>query len=178
MTDASNAIFESLSDSVDQTAAVGRAIAAFTQPGDTVALIGELGAGKTQLVRGLAHGLGIDAATVSSPTFVLMQQYTHPRGNPVVLHIDAYRLAGLEDAESIGWDTDILSDAIVVVEWADRIADQLPDDRLEVRLSHAAQNQRGVRIQPFGAWKNRMNALRTEIKRCSTTSRDRQGAVS
>jgi len=116
-----------------QTAAVGQAIGRVAQVGDVIALYGPLGAGKTQLVRGLAEGLGLDPAAVSSPTFVLVQEYDAPapppgtgvpRGSPapagessraaggsaggtagaVLVHIDAYRLEGGADLASIGWE--------------------------------------------------------------------------
>jgi len=144
---------------VDQTLALGRVVAGYAQPGDQIALIGELGAGKTQFVRGLAQGLGIDAGVVSSPTFVLVQQYTHPSGQPVLQHVDAYRLEALDDSDSIGWGSDVFDDAIVAVEWADRLAGQLSDDRLEIHLFHDDHESRRVSIIPYGGWLARMPAL-------------------
>lgn len=117
--------------SVQDTRAVGRAIAARLRPGDVVALAGELGAGKTALVQGAAAALGV-TLTVTSPTFVLVKHLPAPV--PVV-HVDVYRLEGLAHVDHL--DEDVFApDVVTFVEWADRIAPLLPEDRLEVRLEH------------------------------------------
>lgn len=133
------------SASASQTQALGQAIARFTQVGDLIALTGELGAGKTQLVRGLAMGLGVDPAIVSSPTYVLLQVYERVPGHPLLLHVDAYRL---DDPDSIGWGSDLFDAAVVIVEWADRLQDRLPDDRLEVQMVHEPEDHRFCRWLP------------------------------
>lgn len=156
------AVWEGRSDSEQQTVAVGRAVAGLVRSGDVITLIGELGAGKTRLVRGLARGMGIDEAVVSSPTFVLVQQYSPPGNGPALVHVDAYRLDGddLDDVLSIGWGTDLYECEVVVVEWADRLAGRLPEDRLEVRLTHTeGHSSRHVSVEAHGAWRSRMAAL-------------------
>jgi len=96
--------------------------------GDVLALDGDLGAGKTQLVRGIAEGLGLDPRQVSSPTFVIVSIYEKPlpgRVFPAALlaHADAYRLSGPDDLDSVGWDAVVnAGDCVVCVEWATRIA--------------------------------------------------------
>lgn len=172
MIDEHNTI-EYVSDSVEATVAVGGAIAKSFRPGDLVGLIGELGAGKTQMVRGMAGGLHITPNRVSSPTFVFLHEYPPdliPSGNqgadsPVLTHVDAYRLSGTDDLSSIGWDGDgreLRRGAVLVVEWADRITDALGNDWLEVRLEHDDAGRR-VTLSPHGDWCARMAALRAEL---------------
>lgn len=153
-------VWQGRSESPDQTEALGVVVGRLAQVGETIALIGELGGGKTRFTRGVARGLGVDVAQVSSPTFVLVQQYSQPQGGPDLLHVDAYRLANDDDLESIGWDQDIFENAVVVVEWADRIAESLSDDRLEVRLTHGQRRDtRELLMTAYGAWRSRMAEL-------------------
>jgi tRNA threonylcarbamoyladenosine biosynthesis protein TsaE len=153
---AENQAIEYTSRSAEQTVRLGRALAALMKGGDVVAMIGQLGAGKTQLTRGLAGGLGVDPRRVSSPTFVLMSEYP---GRLPVVHIDAYRMAGLGDLESIGWSDELFDGSVTLVEWADRIADQLPADRLEITLEHAGESERLIRLTPRGEWIKRRDKL-------------------
>lgn len=158
-------VWQGHSHSSQQTEALGRTIGEVAQAGDLIAMVGELGAGKTQLVRGLVDGVGIDTATVSSPTFVLMQQYAHPSGHPVVIHMDAYRLVGEDDAESIGWGTDLFQSAVVAVEWADRLGGGMPCDRLDVCLDHVDVDRRNVLVTAHGVWCDRIDVLREAMIR-------------
>ncbi len=153
--------------SIAETMAVGRAIASVVQPGDVIGLIGELGAGKTQLVRGLVGALGIDERAVCSPTFVLMQEYA---ATLPVLHIDAYRMESLADLESTGWSAALADEAISVIEWADRVAEDLPDDRLDVRLGHGGEHERELRLTARGAWAERMGAVAQRLAPLAETA--------
>jgi tRNA threonylcarbamoyladenosine biosynthesis protein TsaE len=119
------------SDSPEQTRAVGRAIGVLASAGTFVALVGELGAGKTQLAKGLADGLGV-TGVVNSPTFVLMNEHV---GRLRLHHVDAYRLADPEEAAAAGLLDEREGEGVVVLEWADRLAGWLPNDRLEIALS-------------------------------------------
>jgi tRNA threonylcarbamoyladenosine biosynthesis protein TsaE len=119
-----------LSHNEPETLAIGRAIGAALRPGDVVAIDGPLGAGKTRLVRGIALGMGFEGSVVSSPTYVIVNEYLRPadetdfRHTPRRLfHVDAYRLSSAEDLDSLGWDRVMSSDsdAAVAIEWADRI---------------------------------------------------------
>lgn len=111
------------------TVALGRAVGRLLRAGDVVALEGELGAGKTRFVRGVCEGMGLDPSQVSSPTFVLVNEYAEraagaARSADVVplRHVDAYRLhGGAEELESIGWDRVVDGSAAVVIEWASRV---------------------------------------------------------
>jgi tRNA threonylcarbamoyladenosine biosynthesis protein TsaE len=123
-----------------------------------LALIGELGAGKTALVRGIAAGLGTPPVFVSSPTFVLVHEY---RGRLPLVHIDLYRLHTHAEAESIGLSDYFTGQAITAIEWADRFPALLPDDRLEVRLTHRSLATRKAQLVAQGP---QSLALLTRIK--------------
>jgi len=114
----------------DATMAAGRALGERLEPGDVLALVGGLGAGKTVFVKGLARGLGVSPATeVTSPTFVLVTEYA---GRLTLYHIDAYRLEHAGAFEALGADELLFGDGVCVIEWADRVAERLPADRLDV----------------------------------------------
>lgn len=148
-----------LSTSAKQTMQIGAALAKLLQPGDVVGLTGELGAGKTQFVRGMAQGMHIASTVVSSPTFVLMQEYElDDETAPVLVHIDAYRLAEQNDnlnhgaldkpadlaMATIGWEgagEEIRQGAVVAIEWANLVRDALPDDTIDVTLTHNGGNR-------------------------------------
>lgn len=121
-------------------AALGRSL----QAGDVVLLYGELGAGKTCFVRGLARGLGIDPADVSSPTFVLVQEYGPAPDRPPLVHIDAYRLTSPEDLASAGVEDLLADEAVIALEWPERLGDDLPPARIEIRLEHAGDDARSI----------------------------------
>lgn len=116
-----------------ETRAAGRALAAALGPGDVIGLVGPLGAGKTQFVKGLAAGLDVaDERGVNSPTFVLVQEY---HGRLTLYHIDAYRLARAGELAALGFDELCDAGGVVVVEWADRVESLLPDDAVRIELS-------------------------------------------
>ena len=134
-----------------ETEAIAAELAGTLAPGTLVALEGDLGAGKTRFVRGLARGLGHDAAQVSSPTFVIEHRHAAPGAVPLV-HIDAYRLRGPADLEALGWDELLASRAAVVaLEWPSRIAAALPACRVTVHLRDRGEGSREIRIEREGA---------------------------
>ena len=118
-------------DGPSATRAIGRSLGREARPGTLIALIGELGAGKTQLAKGVAEGLEVPTV-VNSPTFVLMNEHV---GRLRLYHADAYRLLEPEEALDAGLIEDRQSDGVVVVEWADRLTGWLPADRLEITMS-------------------------------------------
>lgn len=138
--------------SAHDTVELGRRLAEILRIGDVVALIGPLGAGKTQLTRGIAQGLGLDPRQVASPTFILMSEY---EGRVPLVHIDAYRIRGLSDLESIGFTDELLSRSITVIEWADRITPDLPLDHLRIELNHTEEG-REITMTGQGAFARRM----------------------
>ena len=121
----------------EDTHALGFRLALAAGPGTFLALVGDLGAGKTALVRGLGEGLAIPSR-VQSPTFLLVQ--VHEGGRLPLWHADLYRLSDLDELEILGLDEHL--DGVVAVEWADRFPDALPADRLEVRLHHDPRGRR------------------------------------
>jgi tRNA threonylcarbamoyladenosine biosynthesis protein TsaE len=128
----------------EATERVGRALAAEVQPGDCIELQGDLGAGKTCLVRGLAEGLGCDASQVSSPTFTLMHRY--PGSLADLVHIDAYRLHGHEELRDAGFDPDDPR-AVTAVEWPARAAGALPARSIRVRIEVLADTERQIQVE-------------------------------
>ena len=137
---------ERISRSPDQTFALGQALGTVLQAGDFLALTGPLGSGKTQLVKGLAAGLGVPAAEpVVSPTFVLIREYA---GRLKLYHIDAYRLHGPADLLSLGLDELIAEPgAVIAVEWADRAAAAIPAGACWIDLAHAGATSRRIRLR-------------------------------
>lgn len=118
------------SASPEQTRAIGRELGRFASPGTLLALSGELGAGKTQLAKGVAEGLGV-TSVVNSPTFVLMNEHL---GRLRLYHVDAYRLADPEEAIAAGLLDEREVDGLTVIEWADRLEGWLPLERLDLAL--------------------------------------------
>ena len=140
------------SASADETIGYGREIGQMLRPGSTVALVGELGSGKTTLVKGLALGLGVrDSREVKSPTFVIFHIYN---GRIPLYHFDLYRLEGKGDFEGIGLD-EFLSDpkAISVIEWADRAPKLLSDSDVRIELSRLSESRRQIKVYRSGSSK-------------------------
>ena len=131
-------------DSAEDTQALARRLGEQLKPGDFLALIGPLGAGKTAFVQGLARGLGSEGA-VTSPTFVLMRLH---RGRTPLAHADAYRLAGAADLDDLGL-TDWIEESVVALEWADTVPEALPGERIEVRIEYAGEGRR-LQIRGLG----------------------------
>ena len=128
--------------SESETSAVGRELAARLSAGDAVLLSGELGAGKTAFVRGLAEGLGVAAADVTSPTFTLVQEY---RGGRLTLfHVDLYRLNDPREIDDLGLD-EIAMDGVLAIEWGEKLPTAWPG-ALQVRLAHGDGDARTIVI--------------------------------
>jgi tRNA threonylcarbamoyladenosine biosynthesis protein TsaE len=129
--------------------ALGRALGRIAPPGTVVALTGPLGAGKTQLAKGVAQGLEVETV-VNSPTFVLMNEH---EGRLRLFHIDAYRLDDPEEALAAGLFDERQAAGMTVIEWADRLAGWLPAERLDIRISRVADDDRArlLVLEPHGA---------------------------
>ncbi|MCW5776336.1 MAG: tRNA (adenosine(37)-N6)-threonylcarbamoyltransferase complex ATPase subunit type 1 TsaE [Phycisphaeraceae bacterium] len=142
---------------LDDTAALGRALAGALRAGDTLALRGELGAGKTTLVRAIAEARGVAPALVSSPTFVMVNEYPPASpGEPPIVHADAYRLRGEDDLDALGWDRLADGSAVLIVEWADRVAHALPPHRTAwVTLAVTGASSRRATIEAPESWEAR-----------------------
>ena len=127
----------------EATAAAGEALALSLGPGDVVALYGELGTGKTCFVQGLARGLGVQTRA-TSPTFVLVNEY---RGRLPVHHVDAYRVAGLDELIDLGLLDLMGGDGVTLIEWADRAEPLLPARTLRVRIAGLGDDPRTLTIE-------------------------------
>ena len=134
------------SRSVEETESIAAELAQSLRGGECLALYGELGAGKTQFVRGLIRGLGGQAHSVSSPTFVLLNVYDS--GRLTVFHLDAYRVNGPEDFEAIGFGELLEHGGVVVVEWAERVQTLLPPRCIPVRITSLGPDVRSIQIGP------------------------------
>jgi tRNA threonylcarbamoyladenosine biosynthesis protein TsaE len=141
----------------ERTRDVGAAIAGLLQSRDTVLLTGDLGAGKTTLVQGVAMGLGVEDH-VASPTFTLVKEYG---GRLDVAHVDIYRLERVQDVVDLGLDELGGPDRVLLVEWGDAVQDLLPEDRLRVELTTGSDDDdRRIVITPQGrAWAARWERL-------------------
>ena len=136
---------------VAETMMVGRRLASLARPGDVIALVGPLGAGKTAFVGGLAEGLGINEP-ITSPSFVLMRRYDS--GFTPLVHVDVYRLASLGEFEDLEAYEEG-REGVVVIEWGDAIAQALPANHLTVELTPLSETERSVRLVACGDWESR-----------------------
>jgi tRNA threonylcarbamoyladenosine biosynthesis protein TsaE len=132
---------EFISHRAEQTRRAGMRLGTLLQPGDLICLVGDLGAGKTTLMQGIATGWG-SLDPVSSPTFVLVNVYRR-KGGQRLFHLDAYRLSGPGEAEDLDLDA-MLESGPMVVEWADRIAAALPQEALWVSMRYINDEQRDL----------------------------------
>lgn len=139
-----------LSESPEATAALGAGLGERLRPGDVVALGGELGAGKTVFVKGVAAGLGLDPDAVTSPTFTLAHEYRDARSRCRLFHLDLYRIDCPDAVEGIGWEEALGPRGVAVVEWADRAGAWLPAERLDIRLVVAGETARRVTVAARG----------------------------
>jgi tRNA threonylcarbamoyladenosine biosynthesis protein TsaE len=149
--------FEATLPTADDTRGFGRALASWLRAGDLVLLSGGLGAGKTTLTQGIGEGLGV-RGMVTSPTFVIARVHPSLGDGPALVHVDAYRLAGLAEVDDLDLDAS-LDESVTVVEWGQGKAEDLSDVRLEVVLRRparaadddAADESRTVSVRPVGA---------------------------
>ncbi len=118
----------------------GKLLGAQLTAGSVIGLVGDLGAGKTCFIKGLAEGLNnTPESEVTSPTFTILQEYPGP---VPLYHFDAYRLSGSSDLEAIGFEDYVGTDGVAVIEWADRISDALPREALLITIEAVSENER------------------------------------
>ncbi len=147
------------STDVEQTLRLGNLLGALLTPGDVIALVGELGAGKTTLVKGIAQGLGIaDKRTVKSPTFSLMHRY---EGRIPIYHFDAYRLKDTQEMFDIGSDELIYGTGVAIIEWADKVLPCLPKKYIQITITIVSNNKRCIKIKHL---RERYDKLIQDIK--------------
>lgn len=131
------------STSVEETISAGRNFAASLKPGDVVRLEGDLGAGKTHFVKGVASYFEIDESDVSSPTFTLINEYN---GSVPVYHFDCYRIEHEQEALEIGAEDYLYGNGISLVEWPEKIQGLIPVKAIKVQLKHLSENKREILI--------------------------------
>ena len=144
-------------ETAEDTRAVGRALAALLRPGDALALTGELGAGKTTFVQGVAAGLGFEGH-VASPTFTLVREY---QGRVRIHHVDVYRLERVQDVLDLGLDEATAEGGVLLVEWGDAVEGLLPVEHLVVTLTTTGPDEaRAIVVDGVGAsWRLRWEQL-------------------
>ncbi len=130
-------------DDPSATRELGERLARVAVPGDVISLIGELGAGKTQLAKGFGRGLGVPT-TVTSPSFILMAEYA---GRLPVFHLDLYRLADAAEALAGGLIDERQAEGVTLIEWAERLADALPAGRLEILIEGSGEEPRTITLR-------------------------------
>lgn len=137
------------SHSVEETLLLGERLGRLLEPGSFIALTGELGSGKTQFVRGVATGLGIDSSVpITSPTFTLLNEY---QGRIRLYHFDLYRLGGVDDTADLGFDEYFHGDGACLVEWAERLGSELPEERLDILFEYSGETERQIDFVPHGS---------------------------
>ncbi len=132
-----------ITDSVEETFSFARQLASECEAGDIICLYGTLGAGKTHFVKGFASAFGIDPSDVDSPTFVLIQEYN---GRIPIYHFDAYRIESLDEARGIGTEDYLYGDGICVIEWPEKIAGLLPEQRIDIHIEQTGAQQRSFKV--------------------------------
>ena len=140
--------WELVSTSHQHTTRLGHVIGLVLRGGETIALYGPLGAGKTALVRGIAQGLGSSPTTISSPTFVVIREYD--QGRLPLAHVDLYRIRSLRELESTGLIEHFSGQTVTAIEWADKGISALPPDRIEIALNHRAARSRTIQLSVTG----------------------------
>ena len=146
------------SGSAENTFALGAILGGAAEPGDVIALTGDLGTGKTCLTQGIARGLGVpEAYAVTSPTFTLINEYP---GRCTLYHLDVYRLGGAKDMEDMGYEEYFFGRGVTVVEWAERVREVIPETAVAVYISYIDDNTREFVIKaPDGAMRKIIKAL-------------------
>ncbi len=137
-----------LSGSPEETHRLGVRLGALLQPGDFVGLVGDLGAGKTHLVRGVAEGAGVSRSEVASPTFAIVYPY---RGRVPLYHADLYRLADYDELYATGFLDLVGGDGAVLVEWLDRVPEAAPREYLRITLRDTGEESRELVAEAWGS---------------------------
>ena len=136
------------SKNTSETIRIGKSIGSRLRAGDVVALVGELGAGKTQFIKGLAAGAGVGKPTyVSSPSFTLINEYP---GKVPFYHIDLFRLESQKEAEGLGLEDYLHGGGITAIEWADKIPSLLPGEMLSIHMVYTGKNTRSIEMTGKG----------------------------
>ena len=138
------------SHSVAQTHAIGQQLAKQLQPGDVLLMLGDMGAGKSELTRGIAKGLGV-TGYVTSPTFTILQ--VHDDGRMPLYHFDWYRLSDVEELYELSMDEYLYGEGVSVIEWPSRAEEAIPERYLEIELIPAGDDERIIELRPCGGFR-------------------------
>jgi tRNA threonylcarbamoyladenosine biosynthesis protein TsaE len=153
------------SDGPDATFRLGSLLGKEALGGEVIALIGDLGAGKTRLVQGLAQGLGVSDSYVNSPTFILVQVH---EGRLPLYHIDLYRLESGAEISAIGFEEYLEGEGVAAVEWADKGMSLFPSDRLTIEIHYGQESERKIILTGQGpksrAWLDKIRSGVSEVK--------------
>ncbi len=134
--------------SPEETIQLGQFIGEVLKPGSVIGLCGELGTGKTHLIKGLARGLGVDDRYyVTSPSFTIINEYP---GRIPLNHFDLYRLEEMDQMEELGYEEYFYGEGVTVIEWAEKVLPLLPENRLMIEITHLSENRRKFRITGLG----------------------------
>ncbi|MCR5136452.1 MAG: tRNA (adenosine(37)-N6)-threonylcarbamoyltransferase complex ATPase subunit type 1 TsaE [Oscillospiraceae bacterium] len=136
-------MFERITHNEGETELLGRQLAELLPESAVLCMYGELGAGKTALVRGLAEGLGLDC-TVSSPTFTIVNEYL---GKRELIHFDMYRLSGADELFDIGWEDYLKRKAILAVEWSENVEDAFDGSEIRIRFDKLSDTERRITVE-------------------------------
>lgn len=141
-------MLSTITKSPEETARIGTTLGSLLRAGDIICLQGELGAGKTCFAKGIARGMGIEGP-VTSPTFTLVNEY---HGDLTLYHFDVYRLNGSEEMDDIGYEEYFYGDGVTLVEWAERIREVLPAERLDILIDRGTKGEefREITMLPRG----------------------------
>jgi tRNA threonylcarbamoyladenosine biosynthesis protein TsaE len=138
------ALFPVTTESVEETRALGTRLVETLDAGSVLALYGDLGTGKTHLVKGIAEGLGLPPSAVRSPTFTIL--HTYEEGPRPLYHFDAYRVQTPDEFVELGFEEYVHGSGITCIEWADRVDSLLPQHTLHLTLEHVAQHKRRIAL--------------------------------
>ncbi len=134
--------------SATETVQIGKRLGKLLRAGDVIALVGELGSGKTHLIKGLAAGVGVERSNrIASPSFTLIHEY---QGRIPFFHVDLFRLATEEEAEELGLEEYFVRGGVTAIEWADKIAELLPKELIWINLRSLGAEARVIRLRGKG----------------------------
>ena len=155
-------MFSVITTNQEQTWKIGELLGSRLDAGDTVCLYGDLGAGKTSFSYGIALGLEVEEQYITSPTFTFVNEY---QGRVPFYHIDLYRLTDPEELHNIGFEEYLDSDGVTVIEWAERVEDELPAECLSVYLSYVNEHSREIGFLAEGErYQKLLDDLSKELK--------------
>jgi len=139
--------FAIVTKSADETQNFGKEFAKKLKNGDVIALYGELGSGKTQLVKGICKGLGVEQ-TVNSPTFIIVNEYSSPKFSDIY-HFDLYRMKTQVEILNMGFEDYLNNRRIILIEWPEHVEDILPRDTIKIHIAHTVENEnyRWIRLE-------------------------------